>query len=52
MMDDRKEPKDAKREIRLALGHLETRLNTIADDSSHAMILNYHNRIKGVLNTL
>ena len=52
MMDECKELEDAKREIRLALGHLETRLNTIADDGSHAMILDYHNRIKGVLNTL
>jgi len=52
MMDDRKEIEDAKREIRLALGHLETRLNTIADDDGHTMILDYHNRLRGVLNTL
>ncbi len=52
MMDDHKKLEDAKREIRLALGHLETRLNSVVDDGSRSVILDYHNRIKDVLNTL
>lgn len=51
LMDEKGEPDAAKREIRLASEHLETRLNEIVDEKRRELISVYYERIKEVAKT-